>query len=405
MKILIANCVYKKGSTGKIVYDTQKYLEDNGHKTLVCYGNFEVESDLPCNKFCSDFEVHLSSILTKLGNKQYKGSPVSTHRLISIIKREQPHVVHLHCMNGSCVDLYALLDFLAKSMIPTVVTHHAEFYYTGSCSHAFECEQWYRNQCEQCPRLRFATHNRIFADAHKPWKALYESFNKFSPGFLKFTAVSPWVRSRSLMSPIVNKFECITVLNGVETSVFHYKDDCRLKLCDRIGTDSKVIFFSSASFRPFDENDIKGGKYILELAKLLPDYKFVIAALDVDTSIELPSNILLWGPAKSQDELADLYSYADITVIASQRETFSMVTAESLCCGTPVVGFTAGGPESIAIPEYTKFVETRDSRQLADAISEMIESNLDKNAVSNFAQQIYSKEQMAKSYLDIYKSF
>ncbi len=34
-----------------------------------------------------------------------------------------------------------------------------------------------------------------------------------------------------------------------------------------------------------------------------------------------------------------------------------MVTAESLCCGTPVVGFTAGGPESIAIDAFSNFVE------------------------------------------------
>ena len=37
-----------------------------------------------------------------------------------------------------------------------------------------------------------------------------------------------------------------------------------------------------------------------------------------------------------------------------------MVTAESLCCGTPVVGFKAGAPEQIAIKEFSEFVEYGD---------------------------------------------
>jgi glycosyltransferase involved in cell wall biosynthesis len=38
-----------------------------------------------------------------------------------------------------------------------------------------------------------------------------------------------------------------------------------------------------------------------------------------------------------------------------------MIVAESLCCGTPVVGFKAGGPESIAIDDYCVFVQFLDS--------------------------------------------
>ena len=34
-----------------------------------------------------------------------------------------------------------------------------------------------------------------------------------------------------------------------------------------------------------------------------------------------------------------------------------MIVAESLCCGTPVVGFKAGAPEQITIKEYSEFSE------------------------------------------------
>ena len=48
---------------------------------------------------------------------------------------------------------------------------------------------------------------------------------------------------------------------------------------------------------------------------------------------------------------------ANLTILTSQFETFSMVCAESLCSGTPVVGFKAGAPEQISIQQYSEFVE------------------------------------------------
>ena len=37
-----------------------------------------------------------------------------------------------------------------------------------------------------------------------------------------------------------------------------------------------------------------------------------------------------------------------------------MMTTESLCCGTPVIEFKAGGPESIALESFSSFVEYGD---------------------------------------------
>ena len=92
---------------------------------------------------------------------------------------------------------------------------------------------------------------------------------------------------------------------------------------------------------------------------------------------------------------------ADVTILTSQRETFSMVCAESLCCGTPVVGFEAGGPETIAISEYSKFVEQGCIKQLEDAIQEMLTKEV---IVDDFlARSIYDSEIMAQSYLQLYK--
>lgn len=62
---------------------------------------------------------------------------------------------------------------------------------------------------------------------------------------------------------------------------------------------------------------------------------------------EVIENVLFVGEEKDQKILAIYYSMADVFVIFSKRETYSMTCAEALCCGTPVVGFKCGAPETV----------------------------------------------------------
>ena len=94
---------------------------------------------------------------------------------------------------------------------------------------------------------------------------------------------------------------------------------------------------------------------------------------------------------------------ADATLLTSERETFSMPVAESLCCGTPVVGFKTGGTETIAIPNSTSFCGFGDVDSLYDLLVDTINQTWDSTAVSNFAHEKYAKERMVENYLAIYE--
>ena len=138
------------------------------------------------------------------------------------------------------------------------------------------------------------------------------------------------------------------------------------------------------------------------IACKLPEFKFVVVATRISENLGvLPSNIQLWGKAKTQDELARLYSEADVAILLSKRETFSMVTAESLCCGTPVVGFKAGGPESIAIKEYCVFVEYGDINHIISSINSV--DTIDHQSVAHNGSVFFSKEKMAIQYLKAFQ--
>ena len=138
------------------------------------------------------------------------------------------------------------------------------------------------------------------------------------------------------------------------------------------------------------------------MAKRMPEVKFLIVG-STKNDTDIPDNIIFVGRVDDQAVLAKFYSIADVCLLTSLRETFSMVTAESLCCGTPVVGFKAGGPESIALPDYSSFVEQGDDDALERELRNMLESHYDKKTISLTAHSTYNDIKMCKEYLRIYK--
>lgn len=404
MKVIQINVLYQRGSTGFIVDQIHSYLSSNGYESKVAYGRKKIKNkDSNSYKFCYEIEAAINKVLNRLGCLSYSDHTCSTQRLCRFIESEKPDVVHLHCINGYCVDIYELLEFLSSNKIPTIVTHHAEFFYTANCGHAFDCMQFTKTSgCVNCPNLKKATGSVIRDNAARSWLKLKKAFNSFDSDKLIFTAVSPWLLNRSKLSPIVNKYPCVVVKNGIDVSVFNplsKRPDTILSLKDKI---AKIVLHVTASFSD-KPNSLKGGDKIIELAKMLPGIMFVVVASEVKIKNQLPANIYIWGQAKGREELAGLYSSADVTIIASRRETFSMVVAESLCCGTPVVGFKAGGPESIALKTWGKFVDYGDLESLKGVLEETLNSNLDKTEIAKRSAECFSSEKMACDYLSLYK--
>lgn len=402
VKVLQVNCVYKMGSTGKIVYDIHNALQAEGVESIVCYGRGQKEHDKNVYKTSSEIFAKFNALKSRLTGLQYNGSWISTYKLIDIIKREKPDIVHLHCINGYFVNIYRLFDFLKKNKIKTVLTLHAEFMHTGSCGYSYECEKW-KTGCANCPQLWISTKSYLFDFTHSAWVKMKKAFDGFDT--LKIISVSKWLEDRAKQSPIMEDHNFSVIENGIDTDEIFYPCDFQY-LKDKYGLkDEKILLHVTASFS-LRENDIKGGRFIAKLAECLKGRNIkIIVVGGSDLTMDLPDNIINVGCIKDQKELAVYYSMADLTVLTSERETFSMVCAESLACGTPIVGFEAGAPETISLPDYSEFVEYGNINKLTDVVYKWIDKKSNGLHADSVGTNYYSKEKMYSEYFKVYSNY
>ena len=108
MKILQINCVYNYGSTGKIMYDIHTELIKSGHESVICYGRGVRASDANVYKVCSELYSKINNLISRFTGLEYGGCSLSTGKLKSIIKRENPDTVVVHCINGYLLTYTAL---------------------------------------------------------------------------------------------------------------------------------------------------------------------------------------------------------------------------------------------------------------------------------------------------------
>ena len=398
MKVLQINNVYNFGSTGKITRDIHQTLLREGVESLVCYGRRYKTDDKGVIKVCSEVYGKANNLLSRITGIPYGGCHLSTNKLIRIIRKEKPDVVHLQCLNGFFVNIYRLIEFLKQEQISTVLTLHAEFMHTANCGHAYDCEKW-KTGCGNCPNARKATGSYFFDRTHHSWIRMKKAFEGFEK--LTVVSVSPWLMERAQHSPILADKNHVTIYNGLDTSIFHPYDTQELRRALGIQPDEKVIFHATPSFS-LNPDHIKGGYYIRELAeRMKKDNVKIVVAGPAETDEQLPENMIMLGRVADQKKMAQLYSLADVTVLTSKRETFSMVCAESLCCGTPVVGFKAGAPEQISLKECSEFCEYEDVDGLIAAVAAADWSG-ETTRVAVAAQERYSREAMVEKYIKIY---
>jgi glycosyltransferase involved in cell wall biosynthesis len=103
-------------------------------------------------------------------------------------------------------------------------------------------------------------------------------------------------------------------------------------------------------------------------------------------------------------EVAARLREADLFVLASRLETFSVATVEAMACGVPVVATACGGPEELVGPEAGAIVPPGDAAALAEAIDRALSMRFDSAAISRGVADRFSAEAVGARLRRVYES-
>lgn len=90
--------------------------------------------------------------------------------------------------------------------------------------------------------------------------------------------------------------------------------------------------------------------------------------------------------AVAHEQLAEIYSAADVLVLASSREGWANVLLEAMACGTPVAATDIWGtPEVVATPEAGRLIPERTAKAIAATVQRLLAELPDRAATRAYA--------------------
>lgn len=109
---------------------------------------------------------------------------------------------------------------------------------------------------------------------------------------------------------------------------------------------------------------------------------------------------------KTKEEVAELMRQADIFVLASFFETFSVVAAEALVSGLPVLATRCGGPEEFITDDVGVFVPPGDAKALYEGMDFMLDHfpSSSRKHIHQYAKRLFSPRIVGARLHNVYKS-
>jgi len=392
--VSINTCNY--GSTGNIMLKLCEAMERKGYEAWICVPSSR-SNWAKLNKqtitIGTRFSRNIHRFLGRITGLSGCFSVTATFVLLWKLERINPDILHLHNLHNCYVNLPILFWYIKKKNLSVVWTLHDCWSFTGHCPHyaMIGCQKW-KTHCRDCPLYRDypsvdIDRSDLMFDLKKKW---------FTGMNAVLVTPSHWLASQIKQS-FLKDYPVKVIHNGIDLDIFRpTESDFKQKYhCEG----KKIVLGVS-----MDWGIKKGLDVFIELANRLPaEYQLVLVGGNEKTDQQLPANVISIHRTQNQNELAEIYTAADVFVNPTREDTFPTVNIESLACGIPIVTFATGGSPEILNETCGMVVPCNDVDALEKNIRYVCEGKqFSKEACARRAKQFDAKERF-NDYIRLYE--
>jgi glycosyltransferase involved in cell wall biosynthesis len=399
LKLLQINTVVNSGSTGRIAEDIGQIFLAEGHESYIAYGRKDRPSQSQLIKIGSQKDVLLHGAISAVFDRHGFGSAKATRQLVREIEALQPDFIALHNLHGYYLNIEVLFEYLQTTTVPVLWTLFDCWAFTGHCTYFddIDCQKWI-TACHSCPKKGRYPKSFVFDNSKRNFidkKRLFTSLPN-----LQLLVHSRWLRDlvqRSFLGDL--PVHCMPT--GVDTGLFQPQEGQLPASFPDLGNRKMVLGVANVWDRR------KGLADFLQLAATLPaDYQIVLVGLKQREIDQLPPNVIGIARTESVQELAQLYSRADVFVNPTYMDNFPTVNLEALACGTPVVTYETGGSPEAVSAQTGRVVAKGDQAALQQAIEAVCRQDREelRRKCRAYALQHFDKRSCYRAYLDLCES-
>ena len=418
MKILQLSTYDIRGGAARATYRLHRGLRNIGQDNRMLVRHKETNDDFvsevcleqnpDTNPFFLEVPIqehyinaHRTDLSNTLFSLPYPGCDISRLPLV-----QEADIINLHWVSRF-QSLVTLRHIFALGK-PVVWTLHDQWAFTGGCHYSSGCEK-YRSNCIECPQLTedpFFLSEAIMHDK----EALFRNAN------LTIVTPSRWMGRCARGSRLLKSSRIEVIANSLETDIYSPVPKRQAK--ERLGIPQDAVTFL---FGAIDGTEKRKGFVELVAAidfcrqnsvlqgLLRKDKLWLLCFGDPNEQVEsIGIPFVSLGKLKTDKDISDAYSAADIFVLPSLEDNLPNTVLESMSCGTPVVAFDVGGiPDMVTNGVNGLLIKAFDSQHMGEAIVSLVLDSHKRVAMGKAGREAavmdYALNVQAQNYLDLYE--
>ncbi len=411
MKVLIVNTSDVVGGAAIAAYRLYKALNKNGVEAKMMVAQKQTKDPnvvvaCPTWEYNMNFAVERARIyaLNRMSKRNLFAMDIASDGtdITKMGEFQEADIIHLHWVNQGFLSLAGLRKILLSGK-RIVWTMHDQWAGTGICHYAGDCTN-FRSECHTCPLLNSPGRKDLANQLFRRKRILYHDAD------IRFVACSHWLEEQAHLSALLKGKNIRCIPNPLDTTLFSPGDRIEARKRLSLPLKKKLILFGSQKVT--DER--KGIRYLVEMAHILKERHSIEADINVGFLVmgqqaehlsELMSlPVYPMGYVDTQEKLVNIYRAADVFITPSLSDNLPNTIAEAMACGTPCVGFRAGGiPEMIDHLSNGYVASYKDAQDLADGVEFVLGNHLLGEAAYHYASYMYDEGRIARKFIELYE--